>query len=479
MPPVDIPFPVTSGPGKVPHDSAGRLINCYAEDLVAGARSRTVWRRAPGLTAFASFSGADDWHGGLVVGNLLYGACESKIKSFDSGGVEADLGTYSGGDAGVFWAHNNKSPPDVVFVEPGEGAFQVTTAPAVIAYPDADVGVPNSVCFLDGYFFFTNGAGLVLASAINDTAIDPLNFINVYGNDELLRAVPFGELYLFGNKTIEPWQNTANEEGFPFTRVKVIPRGLLGRYALTGWEPGFGKGLFFVSDDHRVQLLSGYTPTPISTPDVERAISNFIDNGGDIETITLDPYVANGRACIHLRLGSVASWVFDIDALRWHERQSYPSLAWRVRFTVNAFDKWIGGDRIADGRLIQITEQVQNEPGQDIAFDIYSGPATAFPNRLRVAQATFDIARGVGIATGADPAQTNPRAYISWSDDGGMNWSTPVERTLGRQQTSPHPVRVNRAGQTKDQGRRWRLTVYDPVNVELTGGKMSAEVRNY
>ena len=61
------------------------------------------------------------------------------------------------------------------------------------------------------------------ASAINDTAIDPLDFIKVNGNPGgLLRAMPFGELYLFGSNTIEPWQNTANPTGFPFTRVKVI-----------------------------------------------------------------------------------------------------------------------------------------------------------------------------------------------------------------------------------------------------------------
>jgi hypothetical protein len=60
-----------------------------------------------------------------------------------------------------------------------------------------------------------------------------------------------------------------------------------------------------------------------------------------------------------------------------------------------------------------------------------------------------------------------------------MNWSTPIQRKLGRQATSMFPVRVNRVGQTKDQGRRFRVQVFDPVDVELTGGKMSAEIRNY
>jgi hypothetical protein len=73
----------------------------------------------------------------------------------------------------------------------------------------------------------------------------------------------------------------------------------------------------------------------------------------------------------------------------------------------------------------------------------------------------------------------HPTCLISWSDDGGMNWSRPVIRRLGEQMTSYYPVRVNRVGHTKDQGRRYRITVYDPVQVELTNGSMASEVRNY
>lgn len=479
MPEAAIPFPVTSAPGKHPHDSAGRLINCYAEDLVNGARSQTVWRRAPGLTSFklSTYSG---WRGGIVVGSLLYAAftgSSGKVASYTSGGSETLLGSL-GGSKKVFWARNNTSPPDVVLVDPDNGAFVVTTAPAVLAYPDVDVGAPNSVCFLDGYFFFTRGDGTVQASGINSTTIDPLDFINVYGNPGgLLRAISFGSLYLFGSNTIEPWQNTGNPEGFPFTRVTVIQRGLLGRYAITGYEPGFGKGLIFVGDDRKVYALQGYTPTPISTPDVDRAISTFIDGGGLNDDIEMFPYVANGNSYAVLRMPT-STWAFDIDRLRWHERASYLQQTWRAYAAVNAFGKWLAGDTTSNN-ILQITEQVQTELGQDIPFDLYSGPVTAFPNRLRVSQVTIDVARGVGVAIGSDPIQTNPKVYISWTDDGGMNWSTPIERFLGKQQTSFFPVRVNRTGQTKDQGRRWRVTVYDPVQVELTGGKMSAEVRNY
>lgn len=529
MPEVPIPFPVTSAPGKNVHDSAGRLINCYSEDLVNGARSQTVWRRAPGLTSF-KLTAHQGWRGGMLVGGTLYAAFDSgQVATYDDTGLETTLGGILPGSGKAFWAHNNKIPADIVVVDPDEGASLVTTS--VTPYPDADVGVPNSVCFLDGYFFFTHGDGLVIASGINNTSVNALDFINVYGNPAgLYRAVPFGELYLLGSNTIEIWQNTANPVGFPFSRVTVIPRGIIGRFALTGWEPGFGRGLFFVGDDRKVYTLNGYQPVAISTPDVERAISAFLDGGGSIENIELFCYVVSGRSCIVLNMtsdiaptGPVAiggpsympftadsgfrvalmsggdlllasssetsfveaapqpapsTWVFDIDLLRWHERHSYLSKNWRPYASVNAFGKWLAGDSQSNN-ILQITDTVQTDLGYPIDFDIYSGPVTAFPNRLRVSQVTFDMARGVGIAIGADPQQVDPRVYISWTDDGGLNWSNPIERKLGRQQTSPAPVRVNRVGQTKDQGRRFRITVYDPVQVELTGGKMSAEMRNY
>ena len=479
MPEANIPFPVTSAPGANVQDSAGRLINCYSEPLVSGARSQNAWRRAAGLTSFKATT-YGTWRGGILIGNLLYagfGASGGKVATYDQTGAETVLAGTLSGTRKVFWAINNKVPPDVAVVDPDNGAFYVSPT-TVSAYPDTNVGIPNSVCFLDGYFFFTHGDGTCLASAINGTAINPLDFITVNGNPGgLLRAVPFSELYLFGSTTIEPWQNTANPTGFPFTRVKVIPRGLLGRYALTGWEPGFGKGLIFVGDDKIVYGLDGYNPTKISTPDVDRAIAGYIADGGSVENVELFSYVVTGHSFVVLRTPTF-TWTLDLDNLRWHERQSYLLPNWRAYASVNAFGTWLAGDS-QGANILQITDTVQTELGQSIPFDLYSGPVTAFPNRLRVAQTTIEIARGVGQALGLDPIQVHPTCLISWSDDGGMNWSKPVLRRLGEQMTSLYPVRVNRVGHTKDQGRRYRVLIYDPVQVELTGGKMDAEVRQF
>jgi len=235
--------------------------------------------------------------------------------------------------------------------------------------------------------------------------------------------------------------------------------------------------MIFVGDDKVVYVLDGYNPTKISTADVDRAVAKYISDGGSVEDIEMFSYVATGHSFAVLRTPTF-TWTLDLDNLRWHERQSYLLPYWRAYDSVNAFGKWLAGDSQGNN-ILQITDTVQTELNQPIPFDIYSGPVTAFPNRLRVSQTTIDIARGVGSITGINPIQTDPTCLISWSDDGGMNWSEPVIRKLGRQVESHYPVRVNRVGHTKDQGRRYRIVVYDPVQVELTGGKMDAEVRNY
>ncbi len=473
---VAIPFPLNSAPGTVPHEGAGRLINAYWEPLQPGARAERVWRRAPGLRAWATTTKSGP-RGSLLVGASLYAAFAGNVSRFDASGSRTNVGNLAG-TAKVFWARNLKSPtPDVVVVDPDNGAFVVTSS-SVASYPDPDLPAANSVCFIDGYFMFTTGDGRCFASALNDTAINASTFVTAEGKpDGLWRAVASSDLYLAGPDSIEVWHDTAESApAFPFSRVIVIPKGVIGRYAMSGFENGFDKGLVFAGSDRVVYALDGYSPRKVSTPDVDRAIGDFIERGGDATTIEMFPYVVGGHCCIVVQC-SAWTWVLDTDTGNWFERQSYPASNWRATGAVDAFDKWIAGDA-RTGDLIEISEYAHNELGDPLMWTVESGPVSAFPSRMAVAQASFDVAQGVGVATGTDPMQTDPTIAISHSDDGGVTWSVPRIRRLGRQSESPGPVKVTKAGSTKTQGRRWRLQVSDAIDVELTGGAMAAEPRS-
>ena len=103
-------------------------------------------------------------------------------------------------------------------------------------------------------------------------------------------------------------------------------------------------------------------------------------------------------------------------------------------------------------------------------------PAKQFPQRIRVARADFDLETGVGIVTGTDPIQTDPIVMISYSDDGGVSWSNPMHRPMGRQAVNKL-ISVHRTGMSTHHGRQWRLEISDPVYVAVFGGDMSTELK--
>ena len=161
-------FPTTSAPGMHPHESGGRLINCFAKKLTGPAGTQVSINRVAGLTSFATSSNTG-YRGMKVVGSTLYSAWASSsgkvYKCTSTGGALTALTGNLSGTVRAFFASNNKSTPDLVAVVPTDGAFTISST-AVSSYPDADVGSPNAVCFHKGFFIFSYGNGQVSADLV-------------------------------------------------------------------------------------------------------------------------------------------------------------------------------------------------------------------------------------------------------------------------------------------------------------------------
>lgn len=481
MPAASIPFPLSSSPGAFPQESAGRLINCYAEPLGKDIEAKkgyeppkVVWRKSPGLS-LQNTSTQSGFRGGLLVGSALYTAWSGKAATYTSAGVEAVLTGTLNGTEKVFWARNNKTPtPDVVCVAPGTGAFSVSSA-AVIAFADPDIGTPNSVGFMDGYFIFTYGDGTIQASGLNDVTIATTDKTKEQAKSGgLTRGLPFnGQYYVWGPNFGAVYADTANATGFPFTRSYVIQRGLIGPYAVAGHEDGFGSTLIWVADDNSVVQGNG-TPNPlkISPPDLDRLIAAVSDK----TTLEASVYIAQGHPKWVIKCPAWC-WEFDPGSKKWNERKSYLSPTWRAISGISAFGKWIVGDT-KGSRLLYINETAYDEFGDPLVMQIESGPVQAFPNRTKVARADFKFDTGAGIATGHDPDATDPDVGISWSNDGGLSWSNEFSRKLGRQYDDSR-VTMLRSGMTGSEGRRWRLKVSAAVYAAFRGGSQDTQLRNH
>lgn len=474
MKPIDIPFPLSTAPGVRLQESAGRLINAYAEPLGPTAPSKAVYRRSPGLSNFGT-TNRSGYRGMIEINGVLYSAFSGQLeKHASAGGASTNVGALVGTKKG-FFARNNKFPtPDQVFVDPDGNIATFTSSAVTGGYPDADLPAVIAVTSINGYFVFVTADGRAFASDLNSTAINALSFGSANSKpDGLVRPVSYGGmLFLMGSSTTEVWTDQGLSP-FPFSRNVVIPRGLAGPYCVAGQEDSFGKALIWVADDNTVVSLNGYTPEKISPPDLDALIQAV----SDTSTLSAKVYVSRGHAFWELS-SDTWTWVYNLNNQKWHERAKH--LGARSRISGNscyAFGKWLCGD-VDTGNIQQITGDAQEDISSPLRWRIESGPVTGFPNGQFVGRADFFFETGVGVATGEDPVETDPTVEIAWSDDGGLTWSAPLQRKLGRQATSRQMVSlVACTGRAGWQGRRWRLDISSPVPVGFFGGRQSADPR--
>jgi hypothetical protein len=468
-----VPFPLLSSPSlNSPQAAGGRLLNCFPEPLSSTAGRPYAYWRVPGLDVFGTVpSGV--YRGGIQVSGTFYGLFGSTVYSWTSlGGAGVPLTNSIPGTQDCAFAANMNNPPDICIVSPGIGAFVITGGGTTIsAYPGTTVGTPNWVVFHQGFFVFTYGSGTTYASDVNVTNINSLNFATAQSKpDPLFRPLPLGngQLLLAGANTIEVWGGI-NTQGYPFSYVSTIMRGIPGPMAIAGNEDGWGKGIFFVGDDNKVSTLTTYTPTPISVPELDR----LIEAEPDKSKIKVGVYVAGGHGFVVVQ-GPSWCWEYDTTLQTWHERQSYLKTYWRGHWPILVFGLWLCGDTDSP-TLCKISMLTRKELGNPLAMRIETGPFGAFPSAVRINEIELYMTKGASNALGHDPDETNAMVGISISRNGGNTWSKPRQVAVGRQATTNLRARSAIWGQAEVQGVRWRFDESAGLPFGFMGADMQAD----
>lgn len=468
-----ISWPLSSRPGLSDAESAGRLINAFAEKLGDGARAPVSIRRSPGLSRFVDL-GVTGPRGMRQVGAVVLAAYRNTLVRISEDGTVSAVGPLPGSER-ITIARNNRQPtPDAVAVTE-LGAYRITVdgAPQPLSYPNG-LPAPNSVCELFGFLFFTAGNGDCYATGLNSLKFNTQDKTTEQARPGgLLRGISFrDELFLFGPSGIGVYGGQAQQTGFPLARITGIPRGLIGPWAVAGHEEGWSNELIWVGDDSVVYQLNGYSPARISNHDVERDLAAAAQV--DRKAIEASVHLVAGHAFWVVSMPG-RTWVYDLTTQQWHERASHEATRWRASQSVKFAGRWLVGDTVGTG-LLEVTESAFTEDGDPLRFRVESLPAQGFPSRLAIWRADFDFALGVGRLS-ADPTIRDPRTLISWSDDGGKRWGNALSRALGRQGESRTRINLLRTGMTGSQGRIWRVEVSDPVYCALLGGAMAIEGR--
>ena len=473
-PPSQIPFPLSSFPGANPQESAGRLINTYSEPLDDPQQptgpARQVWRRSPGLSLHATTSETATYRGGLIVNNLSFEVW-SHAYTVNSAGVTTLLGSLPGAKK-VSIARNQTNPSaDVVAVDVDNGAYLLTNAgapaPPVLYNGGGNLPQPNSVCFQDGYFFYTIGDGRCFASPLNSVGtINSQTFITAQAKSDvtLLRGIAYsGWLWLFTTGHCEIWQDVAGvAPQFPYGRLAVIEYGLAQASAIAGSEVGFSE-LMWVAQDFGVYWATpgAVKPVKVSPPDLDRLIEAQVRAGNTLEASC---YAFAGKKfwC----LSSPAwSWEFNLATTKWNERWSLQPSGlfgrWRATGGHPAFGKWLMGD-VQSGNLLWIDSTNFTENGAVQLFRMESGPVRDFPNQIRIARADFDFDMGVGVAVAN---VTTPVLGASAGTNGAVRLQV---MSTAQMQTNDTVNVVGVSGTTEANG-TFLAAIVDAAHLDLQG----------
>jgi hypothetical protein len=465
-----IPFPASSAPGSKPQESGGRIVNGFIDKADGAARNKVIFRRSPGLTELFTISGHSHFRGGVYTSNTFIVVLDTRVYTVtESAGVytAVNQGALAGTDP-VTIAVNNAGTPNIVCVST-EGVFNLFTGSAPSNFADADLPQPNSVSMLDGYFIFTIGDGRIFATGVNNVSIATNSFTTEQGLTLRRGFVWKGEFYAMGDKWTGVYKDAATSP-FPLERLFTIPRGIIGTHAIAGHEEGFGQSPIWVGEDGITYRLNGYTPEAIHHHDVEHDIENCADKSA----LEASVYMHSGHPFWVLTSPGEWTWELNLTTMEWTQRKSFGRDDWRASRSVFAFERWVVGDRTT-GKFSLLSEHVYKEYTDPLVWELQSGCAANFPQRMKIPRADFDFTAAVGSASGEDPIQVDPVVLISWSLDGGHTFGNPVQRKLGKQGEGGKLVSILRLGTTKGKGIVFKLQVSDPVHVGFMGGQMAVE----
>jgi len=349
----------------------------------------------------------------------------------------------------------------------GQGTFGAFSGiPTAYTGQGAMSGVANSVCFQDGYLFFTFPGGLVFATEINSLLMNGLTYITVQAKSDvtLLRGIAFsGLLMLFTTGSCEVWQDAAlAAPNFPYSRLVVLETGLIQSAAIAGFETGFAE-LLWVAQDFGVHWMTAGALTQIkaSPPDLDLLIEAQVRLGNTLEA---GAYIIGGKK--FWALSSPAwTWEFNLSTRKWTERWSLTPAGvygrWRATGGHPAFGKWLMGDE-QSGNMLFADDTNRTEAGTPILYRIESGPVKKFPAQQRVARADFDFVVGVGQAVGS--VTTNVKGSVAGT--GGVVRLTVA--TTANMSTNDEAIVSGVTGTTEANG-TWPITVIDGTHIELQG----------
>lgn len=428
-----------SNPGRDTQAGDARLINCYAEAAGKEGVAQFPVYACDGFTSFATLatSGTGSPRAMLALSDsALYVVSGSRLVKLAANATETAISGSLAGSGLVSMARNRKEPNAQIGIAIASGAGQLWFCEndTLTQFDLTLLASTNlvSISSIDGYFCLLFDNGEFFASDIDASTIDTLNFAKAESSPDggVISKVRGRELVLFGTSSTEWWQNTGATD-FPFERVTSSGFGCYAALSAcnvmhVGDSSVIDTIAFCATNDQGayagVCLLDGYNARKISTQSVDRMVEAETDKSA-IKAFT---YSLNGHT-FYVLSTSTATQSYDLSTGMWHDRKSSGLGFWRVRSAVSFGTKVIVGD-YNDAKL----------------YHMRSGLYSASASTLTMKHSNYF----------GDTWNATRTAPIGASSDRGIQ------------------VKFNRIGQSRPDGKLFRIAISNAVYEDGTDVEM-------
>ena len=431
---------LNSARGRSTTLTAERLVNMFSEKAPEGAEAPAITHGVPGLVTHAT-AGSGPCRGMCAVGYVLYVVNGNDLYSITvDGEVSASLGAIPGVDL-VSMATDG----DIIVIVSNPDAYTYTISSGTFAeITDAAYGGAHSVIWMNQTFIFASNTEHFVGEAGGLLPFDPLLAASAeYSPDGIVGlAKDHNELLIFGNFTLESWQNVTVQAAtdYPFEAISGATgeKGLAGRNAVAQLD---NTTVWLDQNGIVRRLAGGYVPQRISTEAIEHQLAN-----ADLASAEMLVYIVEGHECFALNT-DVGTFVFDAATGLWHERQSYGMTRWKAQRSAFVWGAWHVGSNM-DGTISRLDLDVNDENGEDLVATAVFPPVVFGRDRF-----TVDAVE-LACDTGEGSYAVDPVVMLRTSKN-GSTWSNGAQRGMGE------------AGQYDNRVVWRRLGQYDKVHMRF------------
>lgn len=448
--------------------SAQRTSNFYPEvqdDLIV--TDKYVLQPFPGCKIFGSSGGLD--RGMIEHQGVLYKVSGITFYSINSSGAHTAYAVPVVGSLPVVMTGMG----DNVLICTGEGIGYQYNLATVTEITDINLTAPTWVAHLNNHAIYDGGGQIFWVSDSGDaTTINGLNFASAESNaDNTVRGYVFNQrLYLFGEKTTEPWWNSGVGNP-PFDRVEggIIRVGLAARMAVSSND----TFMYWLGDDRRVYRSPGSGFEAVSNI----ALSSVFESYSTVSDAVGFCFTLQGQNFYHLSFPSEDNtWVYSEPVGQWFELSRSGSDG---RGLSNSHAYAYGKNYVSDYRNSNVYEwdvDTFDENGLPMIRQrdtgVLNGALLGFPGReLELNRFELILERGIGLISGQG---SDPAVMLQISFDGGRTFGNEQWAKVGK--SADFQQKVEWFGLGRGSDIIFRVKTSDPVRFCIHAANADIEI---